>query len=119
MPRVQLHYIVATIGKVCNKDAQKTVGKLVKKSYGITKLYCHLNFNHTCFIENLLPKSLKFSPLITTSRGYRLARKHGFEFLKSRITECHLNINHIKQLVETITEELQAIAFPEHWTILP
>ena len=52
----------------------------------------NLEFNHNCFRENVPSKSLQFSPPIRSSRGFRLARKHGFDFLKLRITECHVTI---------------------------
>ena len=39
-------------------------------------------------------------------------------FLELRITECYLNINCKKQLIENIVKELQTILSPEHWTVL-
>ena len=69
MPGIQLHYIFETIGREYNKDAQKTTRTLVKESSASTQFYYRLNFNHTCLRDNLLHKSLKFSPPIRTSRG--------------------------------------------------
>ena len=92
MPGVQSRYIFTVIRREYGKKIRKTARKLVKVNSKITKLLCNLNFNHNCLRENLLPKSLRFAPPIQTTRGYRLARKRGFEFLKLRITENHLSL---------------------------
>ena len=92
---------------------------LVKVSSGISKLFGHLNFNHTCLRESLLPKSLKYSPPIRTSRGYyKLARKHDFDFIKLRITESRIAINKKKLEVDQITTKLRAVLLKEQWDVL-
>ena len=93
MPGEQTFHIFSIIRRDHGTSVLKTARKIVNEWSNITKSYCHLNFNHSCLREKLLPKSLRFSPPIRSNRGFRLARKHGFEFLKLRITECHLNIN--------------------------
>jgi len=109
MPGAQLNYIFAEIGRNYGRKILKSVRRLVKESFGLTKLYGHLNFNHTCLRDNLLPKSLRFSPPVRTSRGFKLARKHGFE--------CHFSMNKKKVEVRKLTEKLKAL-FMEDWTIL-
>ena len=74
--------------------------------------------SHSWLRKKLLPKSLRFSPPIRSNRGFRLARKHGFEFLKLRITECHLSINKKKQLISKISIELKEKLRSEQWKIL-
>jgi len=63
-------------------DTLYKAGKLVKDISCITKKYCSLQFNHNCLRSEILPNSLKLFPPIRTLRGFRLARKQGFEFLK-------------------------------------
>ena len=72
-------------------DVLQKARNFIKDSTCINKCYRNLKFNHSCLRENVLP-SFQFSPPIRSSRGFRLARKHGFDFLKLRITECHVTI---------------------------
>jgi len=61
-----------------------------------------LRFNHSCQNEKLLPRR--------TGRGHKLIRKQGIEFLKFRITECHIKSKELKnnqsQLLETLKQQL-------------
>ena len=98
LPMVSKGCIFTVIRREYDKNIRNTARKLVKVNSKITKLLCHLNFNHNCLQENLLPKSLRFAPPIRTTRGYRPARKHGFEFLKLRITENHLSLKKNKAI---------------------
>ena len=51
--------------------------------------------------------------------GYKLARKHGFDFIKLRITELsHIAINKKKLEVDQITKKLRAVLLKEHWDVL-
>ena len=99
----QTFHIFSIIRRDHGTNVLKTAGKFVNEWPSITKFYCHLNYNHSCSREKLLPKSLRFSPTICLNRGFELARKHGFEFLKLRITESHFNINKKKQLISEIS----------------
>ena len=81
--------------------------RLKTVSLSIAKTYCHLRFNHSCKDEALLPVSLQFSSPIQTSRGYKLIRKQGFEFLRLRITECHLKILGLKSEKRKLVQDIQ------------
>ena len=76
-------------------------------SLSIARTYCHLRFNHSSKDEALLPISLQFSSPIQTSRGYKLIRKQGFEFLRLRITECHLKILGLKSEKRKLVQDIQ------------
>ena len=81
--------------------------RLETVSLSIARTYCHLRFNHSCKDEALLPVSLQFSSPIQTSRGYKLIRKQGFEFLRLRITECHLKILGLKSEKRKLVQDIQ------------
>ena len=81
--------------------------RLEKVSLSIAKTYCHLRFNHSCKDENLLPVSQQFSSPIQTSRGYKLIKKQGFEFLRLRITESHLKILRLKSEKRKLVKDIQ------------
>ena len=63
--------------------------KLEKVELKINKVFLDLKFNHSCKTENLIPSSLKFSPPVRSSRGFKLSKKFSLQFLKLRITELH------------------------------
>ena len=92
MPGEQFHQIFSVLRRDYAVDVLQKARNFIKDSTCINKCYKNLEFNHSCLRENVLPKSLQFSPPIRNSRGFRLARKHGFDFLKLRITECHVTI---------------------------
>ena len=75
--------------------------KFEKIGLKISKSYCDLKFNHRCKSEDLVPKSLQFSPPIRTKRGFKLARQYSNKFLKLRITDCHIKIEQLKQVEKT------------------
>ena len=120
MPGVQLRYIFSEIGREYDREILQSARRLVKVSLSISKLFGHLNFNHNWLRENLLPKSLKFLPLIRTSRGYKykLARKHVFDLIKLRITESNIAIKKKKIEVDQITKKVRAVLLKEHWDVL-
>ena len=92
MPGEQFHQIFSVLRRDYGVDILQKARNFIKDSTCINKCYRNLEFSHSCLRENVLPKSLQFSPPIRSSRGFRLARKHGFDFLKLRITECHVTI---------------------------
>ena len=82
--------------------------KLGKATLKVNKAYLDLKFNHTCKAEELTPNSLKFSPPVKSSRGYKLAGKFSLEFLKLRITELHLKIRNLSSQKEALLAQLQS-----------
>ena len=118
MPGEQTQQIFSIIRRDYGVNILSSARQFVQNSTSITKFYCHLRFNHTCLRENILPKSLKFSPPIRSSRGYKLAQKHGFDFLKLRITECHLSIKKKSQVVSKISDSLMKILSTDQWESL-
>ena len=92
MPGEQFHQIFSVLRRDYGVDVLQKARNFIKDSTCINKCYKNLEFNHSCLRENVLPKSLQFSPPIRSSGGFRLARKHGFDFLKLKITECHIKI---------------------------
>ena len=90
MPGEQFHQIFSFLRRDYGVDVLQKARNFIKNSTCINKCYKNSEFNHSCFREKVLPKSLQFSPPVRSSRGFRLARKHGFDFLKLRITECHV-----------------------------
>ena len=108
-----LHFFFFEIGRECDRETLQSARRLVKVSSSISKLFGHLNFNHTSLRESLLPKSLKFSPPVRTSRGYKLARKHDL-FIKLRIMKSHIAINKKNLEVDQITKKLRAVLLKEH-----
>ena len=81
--------------------------KLEKVELKINKAFLDLKFNHSCKSENLIPSSLKFSPPVRSSRGFKLAKKFSIQFLKLRITELHQKIRILQMEKEKLEIELQ------------
>ena len=81
--------------------------KLEKVELKINKTFLNLKFNYSCKSENLIPSSLKFSPPVRSSRGFKLAKKFSIQFLKLRITELHQKIRNLQMEKEKLEIELQ------------
>jgi len=115
MPGERPQEIFSVIRADYGVDTLYKARKLVKDSSCITKQYCSLQFNHNCLRSEILPNSFKFFPPIRTPRRFRLARKHDFEFLKLRITECHVTIKENKSscnnLVSVVESNLTSETF--------
>ena len=81
--------------------------KLEKVELKINKAFLDLKFNDSCKSENLIPSSLKFSPPVRSSRGFKLAKKFSIQFLKLRITELHQKNRILQMEKEKLEIELQ------------
>ena len=95
----QFYQIFLVLRRDYGVDALQKARNFIKDSTCINKCHRNLEFNHSCLRENLLPKSLQFSPPIRSSRGFRLARKQNrFYFVAKR----HININYVSFLLFAI-----------------
>ena len=84
------HYAVFNMIRTdIGQDGVAKSRKLEKVELKINKAFLDLKFNHSCKSENLIPSSLKFSPPVRSSRGFKLAKKFSIQFLKLRVTELH------------------------------
>ena len=54
--------------------------KLEKVELKINKAFLDLKIIHSCKTENIIPSSFKFSPLVRSSRGYKLFQNSVFSF---------------------------------------
>lgn len=52
----------------------------------------HLHFSHRCKDLQVLPPSLRIKPPVRTSKGWKLSKTVGFQFLKLRIEDTHKKI---------------------------
>ena len=75
----------------------------------IAKYRCHLNFNHRCKENYVLPSSLRFRPSLRSAKGYKLMVRTGFSFLKLRIDECHSSILRLRALFSRSLSEHSAL----------
>ena len=76
--------------------------------YSQNFFFLDLKFNHSCKTKNLITSSLKFSPPVRSSRGFKLSKKFSLQFLKLRITELHQKIRDLRLDKEKLETELQA-----------
>ena len=84
----------------------------------IEKEFSHLRLNHECKRNNLLPKSLRFRPPIKSRKGFKLARKMGWKFLKLRISDSHRKINMCKTEIFELGTKLQNLLTSTEWKSL-
>ena len=82
--------------------------KLEKVELKFNNTFLDLKFNHSCKTENLIPSSLKFSPPVRSSRGFKLPKKFSLQFLKLRITKLHQKICDLRLEKKKLKTELQA-----------
>ena len=77
-----------------------------------------MRFNHECKRNNVLPKSLRFCPLIKSRKEFKLAWKMGWKFLQLRISDSLRKINMYKRKIFELRNKLENLLTSTEWNNL-
>ena len=105
--RAQLHQ-QKRARKLCSEDTLQKARTFNKTMLKTARHRRHLHFNHRCKDLQVLPPSLRIQPPVRTTKGWKLSKTVGFQFLKLRIEDTHKKIRTLTREKELALDFLRS-----------